>query len=152
MAKPLLDEELWNRIEPLLPAPKPRRKRFPGRKPISHRQALTGILFVLKTGIPWEYLPQELGCGSGMTCWRRLRDWQAAGVWQKVHERWLDELREADQIDWSRAVVDSSPVRALHGGKKQGRIPRTRPKRAASTRSLRMRAILWIATFPWPPF
>ena len=79
MAKPILDESLWQLVEPVLPPPKPRRKKYPGRKPISNRQALTGILFVLKTGIPWEYLPQELGCGSGMTCWRRLRDWQEAG-------------------------------------------------------------------------
>lgn len=100
-----------------LPKPKPRRKRFPGRKPISNRQALTGILFVLKTGLPLEYLPQELGCGSGMTCWRRLREWQAAGVWQQIHEHLLTKLRQADQIDWSRAIVDSASVRALRGGK-----------------------------------
>jgi transposase len=147
MAKPLLDDELWNLIAPLFPPAKPRRKHFPGRKPISPRQALTGILFVLKTGIPWEYLPQELGCGSGMTCWRRLRDWQATGVWQKIHERLLAALREADQIDWSRAVVDSSSVRALRGGKKQVLTPRTEPKRAANTKSLRMHK-----AFPWQPF
>ena len=76
MARPLLSDELWALIEPLLPAPKPRRYRYPGRKPIDSRKALTGILFVLKSGIPWEMLPQEMGCGSGMTCWRRLRDWQ----------------------------------------------------------------------------
>src|SRR5512140_3244410 len=100
MAKPLLDDELWDVIEPLLPAPKPRRARFPGRKPMDNRQALTGILFVLKTGIPWEYLPQEMGCGSGMTCWRRLRDWQQAGVWDRLHHVLLNQLQEADQIDW----------------------------------------------------
>jgi transposase len=144
MAKPILEDNLWNLIEPLLPAPKPRRFRHPGRKPISHRQALTGILFVLKTGIPWEDLPQELGCGSGMTCWRRLHDWQAAGVWQRIHEALLAQLREADQLDWSRAVVDSSAVRALKGGKKPDPIPPTKPKRAANTRSLRMRK-----AFPW---
>ncbi len=132
MAKPLVDDELWEGAEPLLPAPKPRRFRFPGRKPISNRQALTGILFVLKTGIPWEYLPQEMGCGSGMTCWRRLRDWHAAGVWQALHELLLAKLQAADQIDWSRAVVDSASVRAVYGGKKQAPIPRTKPKRAAS--------------------
>ncbi len=146
MAKPLLDDDLWNLLEPLLPAPKPRRARYPGRKPISHRQALTGILFVLKTGIPWEDLPQELGCGSGMTCWRRLRDWQAAGVWQHIHETLLAKLQAHDQIDWSRAVVDSSAVRAVYGGKKQGQIPLTKRKRAASTISLRMRK-----AFPWRP-
>ncbi len=147
MAKPLLNDKLWNLIEPLLPAPKPRRFRHPGRKPISQRQALTGILFVLKTGIPWEDLPQEMGCGSGMTCWRRLRDWQAAGVWQHIHETLLAQLRRADQIDWSRAVVDSSPVRALLGGKKRARIPWTKPKRGANTISLRMRK-----AFPWRPY
>src|SRR5512139_2993997 len=135
MAKPLVDDELWAAIEPLLPAPKPRRFRYPGRKPVDNRRALTGILFVLKTGIPWEDLPQELGCGSGMTCWRRLRDWQAAGGWQRLHEALLAKLRAADQIDWSRAVVDSSPVRALHGGKKLDPTRPTKPKRAASTRS-----------------
>jgi transposase len=72
MAKPLVDDELWELIQPLLP-PKPRRWRYPGRKPLSDRQALTGILFVLKSGIPWEMLPKEMECGSGMTCWRRLR-------------------------------------------------------------------------------
>lgn len=132
MAKPLVDDELWKLAEPILPAPKPRRFRFPGRKPISNRQALTGIVFVLKTGIPWEYLPHEMGCGSGMTCWRRLRDWQAAGVWQELHELVLAKLQGADQIDWSRAVVDSSSVRAVHGGKKQARIPRIKLKPAAS--------------------
>ena len=118
MAKPLVSDELWELIQPLLPPPNPRRFRFPGRKPISDRQALTGILFVLKSGIPWEMLPKEMGCGSGMTCWRRLRDWQQAGVWQKLHELLLAQLREADQIDWSRAVVDSASVRAVGGGGK----------------------------------
>ncbi len=137
MAKPLLDDELWTLIEPLLPAPKPRRYRFPGRKPIDHRQALTGILFVLKTGIAWEDLPQEMGCGSGMTCWRRLRDWQAAGVWHALHALLLAQLQGADQIDWSRAVADSASVRAMHGGKKRVRIPWTGPKRGANITSSR---------------
>ncbi len=128
MAKPLLPDELWNRIEPLLPEPRPRRFRFPGRKPLPHRKALTGILFVLKTGISWEDLPQEMGSGSGMTCWRRLRDWHEAGVWQKLHEILLAELQGADQIDWSRAVVDSASVRALGGGEKTGPNPTDRAK------------------------
>jgi transposase len=128
MAKPLLPDELWERIEPLLPPPKPRRFRFPGRKPIDNRKALTGILFVLKTGIHWEDLPRELGCGSGMTCWRRLRDWQEAGVWQTLHEKLLAELQSADRIDWSRAVVDSGSVRALGGGEDTGPNPTDRAK------------------------
>src|SRR5262244_673476 len=105
MPQPLLPDALWERIEPLLPPVKPRRFRFPGRKPLSHRQALTGILFVLKTGIPWEDLPQEMGCGSGMTCWRRLQAWQHAGVWDRLVELLLAELNQADRLDWSRAAV-----------------------------------------------
>jgi len=86
MAKPILDDELWSLIQPLLPPPKPHRTRYPGRKPLDDRAVLTGILFVLQSGIPWEMLPQEMGCGSGMSCWRRLRDWQQAGVWDRLHE------------------------------------------------------------------
>ena len=131
MAKPLLDDRLWERIEPLLPVKK-RRYRYPGRKPLSHRAVLTGILFVLKTGIPWEYLPREMGCGSGMTCWRRLRDWQKAGVWNKIHRLLLSELRGADQIDFSRALVDSDSIRAVLGGRRPAPIPRIEPNRAPS--------------------
>jgi len=132
MAKPLLDEDLWQLIEPLLPEPKARRFRCPGRKPVDNRKALTGILFVLKTGIAWEDLPQEMGCGSGMTCWRRLRDWQAAGVWQALHELLLAKLRNAEQLDWSRAIVSSSAVRALKGGPKLGRIQQIKRGRGVS--------------------
>ena len=117
MAKPILYDELWKLIEPLLPPPKPRRFKYPGRKQVPNRAALTGILFVLKTGIPWEYLPKEMGCGSGMTCWRRLRDWQEAGVWDRIHRLLLDHLRKADEVDFSRVVVDSGSVRAVGGAK-----------------------------------
>jgi transposase len=117
-----LDDELWAVIEPLLPVRKPRRRRHPGRKLIGDRQTLTGILFVLKTGIAWEDLPQEMGCGSGMTCWRRLAAWHRAGVWKRLHAVLLARLQGADQIDWSRAVVDSSKERALKGGPRRGRI------------------------------
>ncbi len=116
MAKPLLPEALWKEIEPLLPPLPPRRAKNPGRKPIAHRAALTGILFVLKTGIAWEDLPREMGCGSGMTCWRRLAAWQAAGVWSALHRLFLGKLAAAGQIDWRRSLVDSSSVRALKGG------------------------------------
>ena len=114
MPKLLVSDELWEQIEPLLPPEPPKPKG--GRPRISDRQALTGILFVLKTGIPWEYLPQEMGCGSGMTCWRRLRDWDQGGVWDRLHRLLLDRLRQADRIDWSRAVVDSASLRAVLGG------------------------------------
>ncbi len=120
MGKPLVSDELWELIQPLLPTPKPRRSRYPGRKPLNDRRVLTGILFVLKSGIPWQMLPLEMGCGSGMTCWRRLRDWEKAGVCQRLHELLLSKLRAADQIDWSRALVDSGSVRAVGGGGKNG--------------------------------
>ena len=133
MAKRILDDALWELIEPRLPPPKRRRRRYPGRKPIPHRAALTGILYVLITGIPWEYLPQEMGCGSGMTCWRRLRDWHQAGVWERIRRTVLKELRAADKIDWSRAVVDSASLRALKGGRTRAAIPRIAARRARNT-------------------
>ena len=137
MARPLVDDALWALIQPLLPPAKPRRGRWPGRKPVEPRQVLTGILFVLKTGRPWEALPQELGCGSGMTCWRYLRAWQRAGVWQRLHGVLLAKLRKADTLDWSRAAVDSSAVRAVLGGAKRVRIRRIDGNWGASTSSLR---------------
>ena len=124
MTMEVLDERLWQMIKPLLPKHKaPSRKG--GRPPLSDRAALKGILFVLKTGIPWEYLPKEMRCGSGMTCWRRLRDWKKAGVWDRLHKLLLRKLQEAGKIDWSRAVIDSTSVRAMHRGKKRDRVPWT---------------------------
>ena len=117
MAKVLLTDDLWNLIEPFIPI-KPRRNCHPGRKPLPDRKCLTGILFVLRSGIPWEMLPQEMGCGSGMTCWRRLRDWQKAGVWETIHRMLLNRLRNADQIDFQRCAVDSATLRAVGGAKK----------------------------------
>jgi len=131
MAQPLVSDEWWEIVEPLIP------KRSPspqgGRPRIDDRRCLTGILFVLKTGIPWEYLPQEMGCGSGLTCWRRLRDWQRAGVWTRRHRVLLSRLRAADRIDWRRAAIDSSHIRALFGGPRPARIPRIGAKTARST-------------------
>jgi transposase len=130
MAAPLVPDELWSIVEPLLPAPKPRPKG--GRRPLDNRAALTGIIFVLKSGIPWEMLPLEMGCGCGMTCWRRLRDWQAAGVWQRLHEVLLARLREADQINWSRASLDSASVPAKRGAPRPVRARRIAASRARS--------------------
>jgi transposase len=127
MARPLVSDALWARIEPLLPPPKRRRYRYAGRKPLDRRTALTGIIFVLKTGIPWEHLPQEMGC-CGMSCLNYLRRWQRAGVWRRLHEVLLAELQEADRIDWSRAAIDASHARALGGGEKTGRNPTDRGK------------------------
>lgn len=134
MAKQIVSDELWAVIEPLLPQVQ-RRFRHPGRKRIPDRQVLTGIIFVLQTGIPWEHLPQEMGCGSGMTCWRRLHEWQQAGVWDRLHHELLRQLRAADRIDWSRAAVDSSHVRAVLGGSTPGRRPSIARARGPSTTS-----------------
>src|SRR5271166_4846975 len=114
MAKPLLSDALWDLIQPLLPPHPPRPKG--GRPPVDDRKALTGIIFVLKTGIPWEYLPQEMGCGCGMTCWRRLMAWFRAGVWDKIHTLLLSHLRCRKKIDFSRFLIDTSHVRAVGGG------------------------------------
>jgi transposase len=128
MAKPLVSDTLWERIEPLLPRPKPRRFRFPGRKPLDRRMVHTGIVFILKTGIVWEDLPTECGWGCGITCKRYLRRWQRQGVWQQLHEVLLAELNGADRIDWSRALVDSASVRAPRGGEETGPNPTDRRK------------------------
>jgi len=130
MATPLVSNELWEIIEPLLPPERPRPKG--GRPPVPNRACLTGIIFVLKSGIPWEMLPQEMNCGSGMTCWRRLRDWTRAGVWEKLHHELLNRLRDADQIDWSRAAMDASLVPAKRGVPRRGQTRRTAAKRARS--------------------
>src|SRR5689334_21156162 len=123
MSKPLVSDELWAIVAPLLPAEPPQPK---GGRPrhVSDRAALTGILFVLKSGIPWEMLPQEMGCGSGMTCWRRLRDWQEAGVWRRLHRLLLQRLQDAGRIDWERASLDSASVPAPGGVKRLARIRR----------------------------
>ncbi len=113
MAEPLVSDALWALIAPLLPERPPRPKG--GRPPLDDRKALEGIVFVLRTGIPWASLPQELGFGSGMTCWRKLRDWQAAGVFERLHRALLDRLGRANAIDWSRCSLDSASVPAKGG-------------------------------------
>jgi transposase len=130
MRTPLLPDALWNLIQPMLPLALHRPKG--GRPRLQDRTCLTGIVFVLRSGIPWEMLPQELGCGSGMTCWRRLRDWQEAGVWQLIHFVFLDWLARCGQIEWSRAIVDGSSLLAVFGGRRQARIQPTEPNSAVS--------------------
>ena len=124
MSQRLIDDALWSRVAPLLPKPPRRRWKTMGRPRVPDRAALTGILFVLRSGIPWQMLPKEMGCGSGSTCWRRLVRWQRAGVWRRLHTVLLAELRQRGQLDLARAVVDSASIRALRGGKK---LDRTQP-------------------------
>lgn len=126
MKRPLVSDELWKAIEPLLPehTPSPRG----GRPRADERACLGGIIFVLRSGIPWEMLPQEMGCGCGMTCWNRLHEWQEAGVWEKLHSVLLNKLGEAARIDWDRASIDASSVPAPAGGKDTGPNPTDRGK------------------------
>jgi transposase len=138
----LVTDDLWAVVEPLLPKHEPSPKG--GHPRVPDRVCLTGILFVLKTGLPWEDFPQEMGC-CGMTLWKRLDEWREAGVWEELHRVLLGRLRGEDKIDFSRVVVDSSSVRAVHGGKKRGRAPSTAANPGRST--------TWPSTRParrWP--
>jgi transposase len=127
----IVSDELWRRIEPLLPRVA-RRFRYPGRKRLADRAALQGILFVLQTGIAWRHLPLELGFGSGSTCYRRMVEWQEAGVWERLHARLLAELRAAGELEWSRAVADSSHVQAKRGAPRRARARLIEPDPARS--------------------
>src|SRR5262245_46719264 len=126
----LISDELWAEIEPLIP----KRPACPegGRPRVDDRKALAGIVFVLKSGIAWSMVPAEMGCGSGVTCWRRLRDWTEAGVWPAIHGRLLGLLGQAGAVDAARGVVDSASVRAVFGGPTPGPTRPTAAKKAAS--------------------
>lgn len=137
MARPLLPDGLWAEIAPLLP-PEPAKPKG-GRPRRSDRAALTGILFVLRSGTPWELLPKEMGCGSGMTCWRRLRDWQKAGVWDRLQHALLDRLGRQNGIDFSRASLDSAFIFSKKGARRQARTRPTGASRARSVTSSPMR-------------
>jgi transposase len=138
MAKELVTDELWDTIEPLLPPEPP--KPQGGRPRIDNRAALRGIVFVLKSAIPWQMLPQEMGCGSGMTCWRRLKEWQEAGVWEKLHRVLLERLG-AEQIEWERASLDSASIPAKRGVQKPQRIRQIKQRRAPSATLFRTEGV-----------
>lgn len=129
MAYELLPDALWAEIEPLLPAHEPSPSMDGGRPRVSDRAALTGILFVLKYNMPWNDLPKDLGFGSGRTCLRRLEEWQAAGIWEKLYRQLLTQLQRAGQIDWSRASVDAGSVPSPPGRRRHGPQP-DRPRQA----------------------
>ena len=140
--KPLVTDELWAVIEPLLPRERKPGKRG-GRPRVSNRAVLTGILFLLRTGTPWQLLPVEMGCGSGSTCWRRFQRWTHRGVWRRLHGVLLKELAWADEIDWSRVAIDSSSVAAKRGATPSARIQRIKARRVAN-------AILWSTPTGFP--
>lgn len=129
MSESLLSKHLWQRIGPLLPKQKQRRPvQYAGRKPTDARKVLTGILFALKTGVPWKLLPATSDFPSGHTCRRRLLEWDRSGVWRRLWQSILAELQAEGQLEWECGVVDSSSVRAGHGGEKTGNSPGERSK------------------------
>ncbi len=132
MSKPLVPDELWEIIEPLLPPEPP--KPTGGRPRVPDRAGLTGLIFVLTSGIPWELLPQEMGGGSGMTCWRRVHAWQPADVWDRLPHALLDRLGAAERIDWSRACRDSASIRAKKGAPPPGPTRPIAPNQARNGR------------------
>ena len=126
MDNELVSDDLWQTLQPLLQPLLPPERRTPrsrGRPRIPARAVLCGIVYVLKTGIPWKRLPKELGYGSGVTCWRRLKEWQRAGVFSLLLRRLLDSLGTRGLIDWSRACVDSATVPAKKGASWSALIP-----------------------------
>lgn len=127
----LVSDELWEQVAPLLP-PEPEPSPLGGRPRVTNRQAFTGVVFVLKTGIPWQFLPIEMDCGSGSTCWRRFSEWTELAVWSKLHSLLLSQLGKAGAINLERAVIDSASVRAVFGGRTPGRTRRTVRKPAVS--------------------
>jgi transposase len=133
LADELVPDELWALVAPLLPAPP--RPPYGGRhRTISDRACFAAIVFMTRTSTPWRLLPaRELGCGSPATCWRRLTEWAAAGVFDQLHLVVLDRLGERGQVDWSRASVDSMSVRARRGGTTWAQIPSIVASPAASS-------------------
>lgn len=127
----LVSDELWEQVAPLLPL-EPKPSPLGGRPRVTNRQAFTGVVFVLKTGIPWQFLPIEMGCGSGSTCWRRFAEWTQLSVWSTLHNLFLSQLGKAGAINLERAVIDSASVRAVFGGRTRGRTRRTVRKPAVS--------------------
>ena len=139
MSRPLVSDELWAAVEPLLPPEPP--KPEGGRPRCDDRRALEGIVFVLWSGIGWERLPREVSGCAGMTCWRRFRDWNDAGVLGDLHRLLLERLAAADELDWSRASIDSASIPAKGGARRRARrsvrTPRTEaaPARSATSSS-----------------
>ena len=128
----LVPDDLWRVLAPLLP-PEPAKPKG-GRPRAPDRTALAGILLVLRTGMQWKEVPAALGC-CGKTCWRRLRDWHAAGVWAALHRVLLERLHDAGALDWSRAALDSASVPAKKGARRPARTRRTGASRAPSATS-----------------
>ena len=122
-----VSDGLWGRVSPLLPVLE-RRYRYPGRKRVDDRRCLEGILFVLFSGLPWQAVPGDVGV-SGVTCWRRLREWQQAGVWQQLLSLLLCELEQRGAVDSARLIVDASIAPAKKGAPDGAKPGGSRPYR-----------------------
>jgi transposase len=133
LADRLLPDQLWQRIQPLLPSP-PSRARGGAPRTVSDRACMAAILFMARTSTPWALLPVgEFGCGSATTCWRRFAEWAHAGVFERLQQLLLDELGATGGLDWSRVSVDSFSLRAVRGGpgwRKPGRPGQARVQAA----------------------
>jgi transposase len=126
-----VEDDLWELVAPLIP-PKPKQPKGGGTWK-DDRLVLNGIIYVLLTGIAWKHLPKRLGWGSGVTAWRRMKDWQEAGVWSGIHREVMRRLRANGMIDLHRVIVDSTLVRAKKGATSRGRTPRIAGKEAANS-------------------
>src|SRR5262245_29685903 len=150
MARPLVPDEFWEVVQPLLPRHWARPGKR-GRPPVDDRACLSGIVLVLHSGIPWEMLPQEMGCGSGMTCWRRPRYWQRKGVWKKPLHALLPRVGQEEGIDGEHCCVDSQTFRAVFGGPSPAKTPRIGPKKAPNgTCSSMAKGPRWPCASPGP--
>ena len=130
-----VSDELWDRVAPLLPEPRPRRFQYPGRLPADDRACLEGIVYVLRSGMPWRTVPRHDGRPCASACYRRFREWSLAGVWDRLHQVLVDELGAHGQVDAQRAVVDSSLILAKKGASYSAKARTIGAGRAASATS-----------------
>ena len=133
MALELLPDDLVQDLLPLLPVPT--RSAKGGRPPADPVKTLNGIMFILRTGCQYQRLPVKALGVSGSTCWRRLRDWTALGIWPTLHQKLLNRLGKLGGVDLSHIVVDSQSVRAVKGGRTPVPTPRIAANPAANATS-----------------
>jgi transposase len=130
-----VSDALWDRVAPLLPELAPRRFRYPGRLPADDRACLEGIVYVLRSGMPWRTVPRHDGRPCASACYRRFREWSQAGVWDRLHQVLVDELGAHGQVDAQRALVDSSLILAKKGAMDSGKARTIGADRASSATS-----------------
>lgn len=107
-------DELWQKVEPLLPPAKAKDPKGRGRPRVSDRQIFAGILYRLRTGCQWKALPSDFGSGS--TCHLRFQQWVEAGVFGEIFRQLLHHYDREVGIDWNWASLDGAMVKAPKGG------------------------------------